>query len=334
MSALRSALVTACAFLLTACSSSERRRGPAQAPRPAVAATILSSEPWTFGATPGRVLRTPHYRLFTTLPPSILRSRLPAFLEAALSEYRSRFLPLSAPQTLMDTYVVAGRDQWSRLAARLIGPQAAAFQTIPRGGLTAGGRAILYDIGTRDTFALSAHEGWHQFTQATFAHPLPTWLEEGLATTFEGFVWDPANPGLALFRPWANLERFDQLRTAAARGRLVPLEELLGAGPGDLAGKGSDAPLDYYAQVWALAMFLREGEGGRYRAGLGRLIADTAGGGSAGAEAGQTGLRAMFGAYFATDLPTMEQHFGRFVAGVVRAGARDQITRGESPLFE
>jgi hypothetical protein len=278
------------------------------------------------------VLRTTHYRLFTTLPPSILIDRLPAFLEDALGEYRLRFGGLPAPTTALDTYVVAGRDQWLRLAARLIGPQAAAFQTIPRGGLTAGGRAMLYDIGARDTFALAAHEGWHQFSQATFAQALPTWLEEGVATTFEGFVWDTNAPGRALFRPWANLERFDQLRLAAAWGRLLPLEQLLEAGPAELAALGTDAPLDYYAQIWALTMFLREGEGGRYSPGLRRWTADAARGTVPRRAPGRSDVESLFAVYFGADISAVDVQFGHFVQRVVRAGTRDQITRGESPL--
>jgi hypothetical protein len=70
-----------------------------------------------------------------------------------------------------------------------MGSDAEVYLKIQRGGFAASGRAILYDIGPRDTFAIAAHEGWHQYTQKSFRAPLTVSFEEGLATYMEGFRW-------------------------------------------------------------------------------------------------------------------------------------------------
>jgi hypothetical protein len=239
-----------------------------------------------------------------------------------------------------------------------MGAQAELYLRIPRGGFAAAGRAIYFDIGAHDTLAIAAHEGWHQYVQRTFHDPLPVWLDEGIATYMEGHRWaagtDSSGP-TAVFLPWSNTERFDQLRAAAARGDLFSLQDLLTRTPQDLidspvprGGRGSttDPALTYYAQLWALTHFLHEGEGGRYARPLATLLADAAEPGHRfrsviaavlGASAARSALAsrrgpAAFLAYFNSDLTAAADQYARFVDQLVQPGSRGPIVEGRSPF--
>jgi hypothetical protein len=218
--------------------------------------TILSSEPWSFESSPGILLRTPHYRLFTTESDKDLRLAMPELLERALTHYTTALGPLPTPDLKLDTFLLATRPQWASLTRTIMGPDAAPYLRIQRGGFASGGRALLFTIGHRDTLAIAAHEGWHQYTQRTFKHELPLWLEEGIAAYMEGFIPDPAAPEYPLFRPWANPERFEQLVSASRTGRLMSLSQLLDLSPANLLNSDTDLALTYYAQTWALVHFL------------------------------------------------------------------------------
>lgn len=312
--------------------------------KPRTPARVLSTEPWTFGRDEGRVIRTDSYRLFTTEGESILVSRMPTFMEEALTAYTTGLGSLPRPTGPMDTYLMANRPQWARLTQSLMGAQSDVYLKIQRGGFTAQGRAVLYDIGTHDTFSLVAHEGWHQYTQRTFRQPLPTWLEEGIAAYMEGFRWDAEFNEHPNFRGWANIERFDQLRKAGQDNRLVGLEELLSQAPQELLTQGGDRALTFYAQAWAAVHFLREGEGGKYRDGLERLLRDAAEGTVAdrltaelGPAAGRSYLMRrrgpeLFRVYFNRDISAAAREFEAFTNRVVSVGSKERIVAGRSPI--
>jgi hypothetical protein len=245
-------------------------------------------------------------------------------------------------------FVMSSRPQWERLTLRMLGSAGVPVTTaIERGGFTTGGRAFLFDIGAADTFSIAAHEGWHQFSQLTLRERLPMWLEEGLATFFEGHRW--IGPDV-VFLPWCNLERFDRLREAATPRRpggptgLLGLRELMAASPqGLMSGATPGAGLTYYAQVWALVHFLREGQGGRHRRGLEQLLADAARGtlSRALAQSAPPGrspmlpdaqTAAIIRAYFGGDVDALERGYTEFVSDLVRPGTRGEIVEGRSPL--
>lgn len=307
-------------------------------------ARVHSTEAWTFGREPGRVIRTDSYRLFTTEGDSILVARMPTFMEQALEAYTTSLGSLPRPPVPLDTYLMANRPQWTRLTQSLMGQQSEIYLKIQRGGFTAQGRAVLYDIGTHDTFSLVAHEGWHQYTQRTFRQPLPTWLEEGIAAYMEGFRWDQDFPEFPSFRAWANIERFDQLRRAVQDNKLATLEQLMTQAPQELLLQGGDQALTFYAQAWAAVHFLREGEGGRYRRGLERLLRDAADGAVADrltAELGPAAGRGylmrrrgpdLFRVYISADLPAASKEFADFCRAAVSVGAKEKIVAGRSPV--
>lgn len=360
-------------------NASEAESVPATAIAPA--SVPVTREPWTFESKPGFVYATPNYRLFTTVQSPLLVSRLPSFMETALAQYRSVLGPLPGPPGPMESYVLATRPQWVRFTQRLLGPQAEAFLKIQRGGFATRGYAVLYDVGMRDTFSLAAHEGWHQYTQRSFRQSLPVWLEEGIATYMEGYRWDQQNAGAAVFWPWANSERFEQLRRAHAAGRLMPVDRLLTTSPQELlAGRlqpsarvflrpGIDVPggllpgmdasvdaivdaatddaLNFYAQVWAMVHFLREGENGKYREQFAATLADAAagrlsqrlleGGGAVGAELATGYMLPRRGMLFLqasmnVEPKTLQREYTAFVDRVVSPGAKERITAGRSPL--
>lgn len=316
------------------------------APLPsAVRATpqILGEEPWRFMTSPGLVLRTSHYRVFTTSKDPVLRERLVSFLEHSLATYRTTLGLLPAPPSRLDTYLLDNRTQWEAMTKQLMADQADLLLRIPRGGFASRGIGVYYDIGLYDSLAIAAHEGWHQYTQRTFSEALPVWLEEGIATYMEGHRWINGRP---TFTPWANVERFDQLRAAVESGSLHPLDELLGASPTGFLGAGDERVLTFYAQLWAFTHFLLEGEGGVHAPALRRVVLDAAEGRLRATVAARLGEReadasllqrsgpAVALAYFGGDLGKMGEAYMAFCERVAARGSRDRIVEGRSPLAD
>ena len=309
------------------------------APVPQVA--VLSEEDWTFATAQGSVVRTANYRIFTTTDNPVMRQRLAAFLERALVNYRTALGPLPAPPQRLDAYLMNNRPQWEAVTKQLMGDQADTLLKIPRGGYASRGFGVYYDIGLFDTLAIAGHEGWHQYTQRVFKDQLPVWLEEGVATFMEGHRWEENTP---IFKPWANVQRFDQLRTAANKSGLLPLPDLLESRPQDFLDQTDDKVLTFYSQIWALVHFLNEGEGGKYRASLRVLLEDAAQGRIRQTLAARLGERAassalvqrtgpgVFLAYFSEDLDAVASEYSAFLQQLVQTGARGPIVEGRSPV--
>lgn len=330
-----------------------------RAPAPSVidpATVVHSTEAWSYAGRPGRAIHTAHYRFYLTQTDPIMVNRLPLFMETAMSFYRNSFAGLPAPPGKLDTFLMGTRGQWETLTRQLMGDQAETYLRIQRGGFASGGRGVFYDIGAADTLSIASHEGWHQYTQRTFAEPLPIWLEEGIATTMEGYRWENSGP---VILTWSNTERFDQLRAAAADGTLMPLATIFDTSPQELisvptaaqakadpqvARRTPDAALTYYAQIWVLVHFLQEAEDGKYRNALQQCVNDAAAGRMGdilserlGDRAGRSTLLRRKGpgvalAYFNADLNQMAQEYARFVEVVVRPGSRGPVVEGKSPL--
>lgn len=312
---------------------------------------VESIEPWSYNGAEGRLVRTPHYRLFTTQHDSVLNARVPLFLESALAAYRTCITSpdsptggdlLPEPSLKLDTYILRSRADWTLLTRQTTGNQAEMFLRIRRGGFAFGGKALLFDIGSRDTLSIAAHEGWHQYTQRAFQRPLPIWLEEGMATYMEGYRYD-IRGNSPRFVPWFNTERFDQLRRAAAQSKLMSLSALLESAPQQLLGSANDDALTYYAQVWAFTHFLAEGAGGKHRAALAALLKDAATGaidshlartfGATGAARILAMRRGpgVFEAYFG-DLGQASGEYNQFLRKLVEPGSRTAVVAGESPI--
>jgi hypothetical protein len=287
----------------------------------------VSRSPWGFADQTGEILQTPHYRLHTTVQRPWVGQRLPLFMERALSHYCGAIATLPLPAEPLESYLFDSRRDWEAKTRLMLGDQAMEYLRLGRGGYTTEGISVLYYIGRRDTLAIAAHEGWHQFSQRTFRRALPIWLEEGVATYMEGFV--VSHDGIPTFRPWANLERYEALRDALRREAMMPVGQLLAARPETLLRRSGDALLAYYAQVWALVHFLVEGEQGRYRTVLQRLVQEAASGRGGRLPADPA---AFLRGRLDVDPALFEEQYLDFVRRITTTGGREVIIRGESPL--
>ena len=100
----------------------------------------------------------------------------------------------------------------------------------------------------------------------------------------------------------------------------------------------------YYAQVWALTLFVAEGQGGKYRPGFERLVRECADGKafatlskSVGAKAAQSSFLRRRGTevittYFNTDLAAFDAEYQAFVRGITAVGAKERIVQGQNPI--
>ena len=319
------------------------------APAGAVASTV---EPWRSATRDGERIVTPHFRIHTTMRSDEFKRFMAVFAERAIAHWTSSLAALPAPDRRLDTYVFGSRDEWAAHTRAKLGTEAGAYLALGRGGYTSDAEAILYDIGPGDTLTILAHEGWHQFTQSRFEQELPAWLEEGIAAYMEGHRIDPES-GEPIFSPWRNFERFGELRDAVRRGRTVPIDEILDSTAQEYLADGRDRLLTFYAQVWALVHYLREGEDGAYASGLSRLLADCVAGRVAdslrGAPMPQDEARALdralrrgtrlvpgrywIRAYFTPDLERFSAGYRSFVDDIVARGSGDAIWRGRSPVL-
>jgi hypothetical protein len=305
---------------------------------------IVSRQGWTLDMTPGELILTPRFKVYTTSTKPFFIDNMPAFLENAFNHYVTSLGPLPAPTRLMEIYLLDTRAQWENITVKFMGDSADTYLRIQKGGFTYDGRAILYDIGRRDTFAITAHEAWHVYTQSTFKNTLPVYFEEGLATFMEGFRWDPNNSQVPTFLPWANFERFDQLRWGVRSNKLMSLKEITVSTPQQLIAKDPSAALYYYAQVWALIHFLSEGEEGIHAPNLRRLVSDAALGKLVPTIREALGDRAASSyAYRRRGVDLLKLYMGKtpeeldvpyraFIEKIIQTGTRQQIWRGQSPL--
>lgn len=292
---------------------------------------------WQYAGFDGQEILTPNYRIYTTATRDEFVEHLPIFFEAALDHYSSFLADLPRPNKRMETYLFQDRRQWQVKTQELLPRQADLFGTLGRGGFATQGIAVLYYIdwssrrGSRDTFAITAHEGWHQYTQNTFEHSLPIWLEEGIATYMESIRVD--QDGAVQFRPWTNRERWNALYKAAHNDSLIPLNELLDHPPQHFLESGRGTLLTYYAQVWALTRFLVEGADGEHGYALRQVLLDAADGRLIDRLMNDTGMSQsrrrmaarltrtgpwLIDAYFADDRDAFERAYHEYVEQLTR----------------
>lgn len=297
--------------------------------------TMITRTPWTYQDAAGCLISTPNYRVYTTIEYPKILDRLPVFYERALEHYTTALAKLPKPDVPLRTYLFQERSQWQAMTAEMLPDQAGMFNNLGRGGFTTKGTSVLYYIDrwgySRDTLAIAAHEGWHQYTQETFKHQLPIWLEEGVATYMEGYRSN--RDGEPDFMPWANFERRDALKDAIRGKKLIALDELLTRSPQSFLNQSKDSLLTYYAQVWGLTRFLAEGEGGRYKDGLAQVLQDAANGRLIGRmmESSANGRRrgvtlssragpAVVQEYFNCDLKEFEAQYLAYVEEITKSG--------------
>lgn len=278
-------------------------------------------EPWTFEKVEGRRILTPHFAIHSTLRDAQLEEALPDYLEAAHREYAALVPPRMGQEDRLQTYVFDQRGQWERFAARQFPQRFSVYQQISAGGFSEGATCAAYYIGRSYTLSVLAHEGMHQYLAQNCDVRLPAWLNEGLATYCESFE-APGNR--VVFTPRRNTFRINALREALQAKTLLPLADMLATDAGTVIVEGRSAKTrTYYAQAWALVVYLRHGAAGRHERGFNRLLRDLASGETAIVTqaarirspnpSGTSFGEAMFRAYITEDLESFEADFERHV---------------------
>jgi hypothetical protein len=313
---------------------------------PLMALRLEAWDPPVSEGPTGSLIFTENYQMYTTLEDGWLYEKMPAFLETALEHYRTSVIELSKPNVPLETYIFSERNQWQAFTRLLLPGEAGIYLSLGKGGFTTETQAVLYDIGRWDTLCITAHEGWHQFAQASFSESLPAWFDEGMATWMEGCRFERSQD-VPTFMPWRNFERFNELRRCARIGRMYPLFDLLNQSPQYFLKSGREHLLAYYAQVWAFMHFLMEGEDGRYRSGVERVLEDARDGrlGRTMASSPQLGTiadrrraasasrgLALAIVYFNSDLDELENEYRSFLEKVMGRGSGSAVARGRSPI--
>jgi len=244
--------------------------GPRKA-NPVLTDVPFQTEAWQYAGQAGRRITSEHYEIYTTLTDRMLLEALPQVLESAYRFYRELVPAARQPERPMPVYLFARRGEWAHFT-RQFGPhRARTLLKVRRGGYMERGITVAEYVSHAVTFPLLTHEGFHQFLFHC-AHPrVPAWLNEGLAVLCEGQRW--GSTGLAEFDPWYNPQRRNTLAEVLLRDELFSLDELLRINAGHVVGGSSYKISAYYGQVWALMLFLREGEEGKYAEGFARLLA-------------------------------------------------------------
>ncbi len=246
---------------------------------PQTACTSRKSEPepiqferqeWQFGPSAGSKLITEHYVISTTIKDEVLLDAIPDFMESAYARYVKLLPPLQTPDKRMRVYLFAERIEWEAFTRKLTGSRSQLYLQVRNGGYSERGVAVIEYVAHQVTFPLLAHEGFHQYLFHHVSHDVPAWLNEGFAVLCEGQRWGAAK--VQSFDPWFNPRRRNAVEHAVATNRLHSLRKLLETHPGQVIQETSRAVSTYYAQVWALVLFLREGEDGKYDADFQRLL--------------------------------------------------------------
>jgi len=226
-------------------------------------------EAWQYRGNPGQRITTEHYEIYTTLRDEVLLTSLPQAMETGYLFYRQLVPTAREPAQRMPVYLFARRSEWADFTRRLAGPRARTLLKVRRGGYTERGVAVIEYVAHSITFPLVAHEGFHQYVHHCVNRRVPAWLNEGLAVLCEGQRWDSV--GLKEFDPWHNPTRRNTLAEALLRKEIRPLDELLQISAGHVVGETTRKIGTYYAQLWALVLFLQEGQEGKYAESFTRL---------------------------------------------------------------
>lgn len=284
----------------------------------------LTKADWRFESHRGVQFSTDHFDIYTTSQDRELNEYLPGFLETTFQFYSTLLPPPDndgGHDRRMKTYLLADRSEWERFVKRRFPRRYPLYRMISAGGFSEGKECVVYDIGRAATLSVIAHEGAHQYFAAHFSEPLPAWLNEGLATYCEAVEFRRNKPH---FTPQRNSFRVNHLRQATAAGTAIPLEDLLSTNAGKvIEGNRITDTAAYYAQTWALVVYLRHAADGRYAESFDAMLQDIANGTirikaqQAKALApipSQTSYgEAVFRAYITTDLDGFKQGFQQFV---------------------
>ena len=287
----------------------------------------LRLDDYTVQGEPGCKVVSPHYVIYSTISDREILVRFGQLMEGAMDAYQSLASGVPASDQPLECYLFETRGQWAAFTRQHTGEDAAVYLRVNRGGYTVGDWFVAYWIGDGATFSVAAHEGWHQFVARHFRGRLPPFLEEGMACLFEEVQWENGLPRWDLSK---NEPRLEALRAAVDGDCMYPLAQLVRMHAGQVVGKPSSRIEAFYAQSWAFARFLNDGEGGRYRPALRRMFADAARGALYDDSFQQVSraplwnpstARPMLEHYLGMGLPAIEQAYVNYVRGLLAQSA-------------
>lgn len=248
--------------------------------------TVHSVETWTLpqkirkGYPDGLTITTQHYQIHTTVQDSLILRQVPVFLESAFRSYKEIVGKAPQQKNLLVVFFFQTRSQWEDFTRLWTGTLAPAYLKNPAGAYYFKNACVAYHITRRSNFSILAHEGWHQFSDELFQFRLPAWLDEGIATNFEAYKW---KNGRVEFHPKYNGSRIHALAQTLAQGQMISLADLLVLDAGRILSHTQLDPTNpkvdsritaYYAQLYALARFLREANYGRYLPAFRSMLSD------------------------------------------------------------
>jgi hypothetical protein len=210
---------------------------------------------WDRGNPNSRCVATPHYQIFTDITDAESQQQIAQLMEGAYTQYLTYLPTPPASQPPMRCFVFSRRAEWAAFTQQHAGKDAAVYLQINRGAYTIDDWFVAFWIGDSGTLAVMAHEGWHQFVARNCRGRLPPTLEEGLACTFENIHWSGPLPRWNLHEAPG---RTAALSAAMHENRLWSLSQLLRLHAGDIISLPRQSIDTYYAQAWALALFLSD----------------------------------------------------------------------------
>ncbi|MBX3323634.1 MAG: hypothetical protein KF757_11650 [Phycisphaeraceae bacterium] len=239
-------------------------------PLPTSTLTTTQS-PWTYQGRPGVAISTPRVQLFTTLPPGLLRDRLPIVLEHTISSFDRLYITPPVLTHRVEVVVFHDVALWRTALSQRFGVSYAL--DLDRGAATSRGVSLLHDVGTADTLRLAAHEVWHAHAQLVLRRQLPTAIDEAIACWAEGISWDESI-ALPVRRARDNPARKHHLRNLLQSDHLGSLHDHLAQQPERLTS--SPAAMDaYYTRAWVLGLLLIESGDAHLHNSLATLIAES-----------------------------------------------------------
>jgi hypothetical protein len=235
----------------------------------------IQAEDWDYKSDPGKLIKTAHYDLYTTVQSDEVRASVAQVMEGALAEYQKIAPGVPISDKPMQCYLFGNRGEWIDFTKRHTGVDAYVYLQINRGGYTVRDWYVAYYVGEAATYSVAAHEGWHQFVSRNFKGRIPPFLEEGIATMFEDITWHDDLPRWNLA---VNRSRVQSLRRAVEGNYVFPLGELIGMHAGNVVNQSGNRIEAFYAQDWAFATFLWGADNGKYRPAMRQLMSDIADG--------------------------------------------------------
>jgi hypothetical protein len=226
-----------------------------------------------------RKTESKHYRIVSNVPRFVLDLEIKPFLDALYGTYVDVFrrdFGVSGKSANKKTIrIYHGFEEYSRREGE-------DGRNVPRtnpGFILGNDMLTCYyeDDAPGEFYATVFHEGAHQFVAAVLpAAAFPVWIDEALATYFEGCTYSRATGKVTVGHEPPDRVRHAQAILAGLRkkGQAPRVESLfLSVGRGDFEA-------DHYALSWSFVYFLTHGEEGRNRQGFVKFLQEANGSGA------------------------------------------------------